>query len=50
MCEVCAKKIRTMAFKGTGVCCDLCRKTRGGETVGPYLLFDPKKMDRALAS
>lgn len=49
-CEVDQKPILTMAFKGTGVCSDLCRKVRGGETVGPYLLLDSKKMDRALAS
>lgn len=49
-CEVDKKPILVMAFKGTGVCSDLCRKARGGETTGPYLLFDPKNMDRALAS
>jgi hypothetical protein len=50
MCEVDGKQIRTMAFKGTGVCCELCRKKRAGEVIGSYILVNPEKMNRALAS
>lgn len=31
LCEVCGKKIETMAFRGTGVCGDDHRKVRAGE-------------------
>jgi len=27
-CEMCGKRIRTMAFLSTGVCGELCRKAR----------------------
>lgn len=27
-CVVCNKPIKVAIFKGTGVCCELCRKTR----------------------
>lgn len=30
-CDVCTRDIRVMAFMGTGVCCDLCRKKRDGD-------------------
>lgn len=30
-CEVCDKKIKTMIFRGSGVCSDDCRKKRDGD-------------------
>lgn len=30
-CSECGNKIQTMCFKGTGVCCENCRKVRDGE-------------------
>jgi predicted nucleic acid-binding Zn ribbon protein len=30
-CSVCTRPIRTMVFKDTGVCSDLCRKKRDGD-------------------
>lgn len=30
-CSVCRKVIRTMCFKRTGVCCNLCLKARDGD-------------------
>lgn len=39
ICEVCGNQIQVMAFKGTGVCCDLHRKVRAGEMT----LEDTKK-------
>lgn len=31
-CSECNKPVETMAFKGAGVCGELCRKRRDGET------------------
>lgn len=31
VCTECSCLIQTMAFKGTGVCSELCRKRRDGE-------------------
>lgn len=30
-CTVCHDPIETMTFRGTGVCCEICRKERDGE-------------------
>ena len=30
-CEVCGTRIRTMIFRGTHLCSDLCRKVKSGE-------------------
>jgi len=30
-CEVDGNEVRTMTFKGTGVCSETCRKKRAGE-------------------
>lgn len=30
-CVICKAKIKTMAFRGTGVCCENHRKLRDGE-------------------
>jgi hypothetical protein len=30
-CSVCTEEIKTMTFRGTGVCCEDCRKVRAGE-------------------
>lgn len=30
-CQVCKREIKTMIFRGTGVCCENCRKIRDGE-------------------
>lgn len=30
-CGECGGKIHVMAFRNTGVCCELCRKSRDGE-------------------
>lgn len=30
-CEVDGKPIKMIAFRGTGVCCELCRKIRDGQ-------------------
>lgn len=32
-CQVCGRAITVMAFRKTGVCCEICRKKRMGE---PY--------------
>lgn len=34
-CTNCGAVIRTMAFKGTGVCGDICRKARDGDDPSP---------------
>lgn len=32
VCSQCGAEIQVMIFKGTGVCCELCRKQRDGDT------------------
>lgn len=31
VCEIDGYEIKVMSFKGTGVCCEACRKRRNGE-------------------
>jgi hypothetical protein len=31
ICIMCGARIKTMCFKNTGVCCELCRKDRDGD-------------------
>lgn len=31
LCIMCGKKVVTMIFRGTGVCCEDCRKDRDGD-------------------
>lgn len=31
LCKMCGNPIKVMAFKGTGVCCELCRKKRDND-------------------
>jgi hypothetical protein len=31
LCIMCGKRIRTAIFRGTGVCCEDCRKDRDGD-------------------
>lgn len=31
ICTNCGSEIRVMSFRGTGVCCELCRKDRDGD-------------------
>lgn len=31
ICIMCGRRIKTLIFKGTGVCCEDCRKDRDGD-------------------
>jgi len=31
VCGACGNEIKVMAYRNTGVCCELCRKLRAGE-------------------
>lgn len=41
-CEKCGRPILVMAFKGTGVCGELCRKLRAGEISLPEMVHHGK--------
>jgi len=44
ICEVDGNPVRTMAFKGTGVCCETCRKIRAGENLDRLGIINAKAL------
>lgn len=45
ICAVCSRAVLTMTFKGSGVCCEDCRKDRDNDHEPARLTFYPKGLE-----